>query len=112
MLFAEMLDEVQNSGQEVHFYEQMQNELKPITAKTPKWEYKIPILGKTMRAVEVLIDSNSIEEYKKTRAYKYVSDFDFSGDFFSGEFDLYPRKGYKKKVANVVMMLLRVLGGS
>jgi len=102
LLFSEMLDEVQDSGQEEQFFKRLRTELKPITMEVPKWEYFIPVLGKTMKAVEVLIDSNNIDEFKKTKDYKYIRDFDLDGDFFSDEFDLLPVTGYKKMISNVV----------
>jgi len=106
MLFSEMLSEIQNDGQEKQFYERMQTELKPLMLKTPKWEYYLPILGKTMKAVNILINSKSIKEFKKTKDYKYVHDFGYSGDLFNGEFNLLPVSGYRKMVANVVLAVV------
>ena len=104
-----MLDEIQTNGQEEQFYEQMRAELKPLMMQTPNWEYFIPILGKAMKAVNVLIDSNSIDEFKQTKDYRYVHDFGFDGNFFNGEFDLFPVKGYKKMIASVMYVLLFIM---
>jgi len=108
MLFSEMLSEIQNSGEEEQFYEKMNNELKPLMMQTPNWEFKIPILGKTMKAVNVLINSSSIEEFKKTKDYRYIHDFEYSGNFYNGDFVLLPKTGYKKTVVGIILRLLRL----
>ena len=108
MLFSEMLDEVQASGQEEQFFERLKAELKPLMADTPKWEYLLPVVGKVTKAVNALIDSNSIDEFKRTKHYKYVHDFSYEDDFsdtssiFNGEFDLIAVSGYKKWISDVV----------
>jgi hypothetical protein len=108
LLFSEFLNEVQASGQEEQFFERLRTELKPLMMETPKWEYLLPVVGKAMKAINALIDANSIDEFKQTKHYRYVHDFSYEDDFsptssiFNGEFDLLPVSGYKKWIADVV----------
>ncbi|MCL2284785.1 MAG: hypothetical protein FWC32_00300 [Firmicutes bacterium] len=109
MKFSEYCDMVEGTEQEQQFLEFMKQdhmaELKKVSAKMKS----IPFLGKLMTAIVVLSESESIAEFKESKYYSTLANFEFTFDHESGSFGFSPSDQQKKKIAKVVCIALTII---
>jgi hypothetical protein len=97
MSLAEYLDSIANTEQEQQFLLKL-SELKEEFGQIAK----TPFVGKLFRALVVLGDSESIEEFKQSEHYENIKGFDIRvKNLEKGHFNIYPGKAQRKAMVKL-----------
>ena len=98
MLLTEYLNSIENTEQDQLFLQKL-SEIKNDIGQAAK----MPFIGKLIRALMAMGDSESIKEFKQSEHYENIAGFNITvSDLEKGHFSIYPGAAHGKKIAKVL----------
>ena len=104
MRFSQFCDIAENTEQEQQLFQFLKEEaLSPLAEHSTKLK-RIPIIGKVLTAILVLAKSESIAEFRQSKHYRHLMNWDVK---FDGEHNLEinPSDIQKKKVLKILAVI-------
>lgn len=100
MLLTDYLDSIENTEQEQKFLQEISELKEPFEQAS-----KVPVVGKLMKALVALGDSESIEEFKQSAHYAGIKGYDITFND-KGHFSINPGAEQGKKAAIIFVAIV------
>ena len=109
MTFAEYCDSVENTEKEQEFFEYLKSdEMQEAGQAFAKLE-KIPFVGKIFAALNALDEYPTLAEYRQSKHYQVIKDFEFEFDAAEGKFNMHPNDKQARKAGIIVLLIIAAI---
>ena len=111
MRFSQFCDTIENTEQEQKLFQFLKQDFvaPPLKEHSAKLK-RIPILGKLLTAFIALADSESIAEFRQSKHYKHIMNWDVKFDFDAENYlSLNPSDLQKKKIVKILAIVGAIL---
>ena len=105
MRFSQFCDTAENTEQEQQLFQLVKDDDFKQAEKALAWLTRLPFFGNLFAAIVALGSYESIAEYRKSRHYDHIKDFDFKVDFEKKSLAVGPTEEQKKKALQIVAMI-------
>ena len=105
MKFSEFCDMAENTEQEQQLFELLEKDgIKMLDDKLPKLQ-RIPILGKTITAIVALAKCKNIAEFRQSKEYRNLMNWNFDINFDTGSLSVSPSDIHYKKIKKILAVV-------
>ena len=110
MTFAEWCERAENTEEEIRFFEFLQQDHMQNLEQVFNKLQRLPAVGKFFAAMNALDEYQTLAEYRQSKHYELIKDWEFEFDADKGTFNLNANPAHVKKFLKAVAIIAAVIG--
>ena len=105
MKFSQFCEEAENTEKERQLLQFLKEDEMAQAAQIMEKMVRVPVIGKPCAAIVALVNCDSIEEFRQSKHYRHLMDFNFTFDFDKRSLYITLSDAQKEKIKKVLAVI-------